>query len=55
MIKRLVACFVLIFSCGAYSAEQDRMINSKGGELAQDYVNARKLAVDRAESLSQGI
>jgi hypothetical protein len=31
------------------------LINSKGGDLAQDYINARKLAVDRAESLSQGI
>jgi len=31
------------------------LINSKGGDIAQEYINARKLAVDRAESLSQGI
>jgi hypothetical protein len=83
MTKWLTAYFVLIFSCAAYSAEQDRMqaaqiavnnmaeetlqcaayfdivslalINSSGGDIAQEYINARKLAVDRAESLSQGI
>jgi hypothetical protein len=31
------------------------LLNSKGGDTAQEYIKARKLAVDRAESLSQGI
>ena len=31
------------------------LMNSNGRDLAQEYINARKLAVDRAESLSQGI
>jgi hypothetical protein len=31
------------------------LLNSDGGDTAQEYIKARKLAVDRAESLSQGI
>lgn len=31
------------------------LLNSNGGDTAQEYIKARKLAVDRAESLSQGI
>ncbi len=31
------------------------LLNSQGGDIAQEYIKARKLAVDRAESLSQGI
>jgi hypothetical protein len=31
------------------------LLNSNGGGTAQEYIKARKLAVDRAESLSQGI
>jgi hypothetical protein len=31
------------------------LLNSNAGETAQEYIKARKLAVDRAESLSQGI
>jgi hypothetical protein len=31
------------------------LLNSNARDTAQDYIKARKLAVDRAESLSQGI
>ena len=31
------------------------LLNSNAGDTAQAYIKARKLAVDRAESLSQGI
>ena len=31
------------------------LLNSNAGDTAQEYIKARKLAVDRAESLSQGI
>ncbi len=31
------------------------LLNSNAGDTAQEYISARKLAVDRAESLSQGI
>src|SRR5262245_51506344 len=31
------------------------LMNSNGADIAQEYINARKLAVDRAESLNQGI
>jgi hypothetical protein len=31
------------------------LLNSNGGDTGQEYIKARKLAVDRAESLSQGI
>src|SRR5215471_17879500 len=31
------------------------LMNSNGADIAQEYISARKLAVDRAESLNQGI
>jgi len=31
------------------------LMNSNGADIAQQYINARKIAVDRAESLNEGI
>jgi hypothetical protein len=42
--------------CAAYfDVVSLALLNSNASETAQEYINARKLAVDRAESLSQGI
>jgi hypothetical protein len=42
--------------CAAYfDIVSAALLNSNAGDTAQEYIKARKLAVDRAESLSQGI
>ena len=42
--------------CAAYfDIVSAALLNSNEGDTAQEYIKARKLAVERAESLSQGI